>query len=43
MFVVFTIFQDLEEKLRAVQALVEEYISNDQVIFNFICEVLLYI
>ena len=34
-FIVFTIFQDLEEKLRAIQALIQENTKNDQVIFDF--------
>ena len=29
MFIVFTIFQDLEEKMGEIQALVQEYISKD--------------
>ena len=32
---VFTLFQDLEEKLRAIQALIQENTNNDQVIFDF--------
>ena len=32
---VFTLFQDLEEKLRAIQALIQENTNNDHVIFDF--------
>ena len=34
-YIFFTIFQDLEEKLRTIQDLLQEYISNDQVILYF--------
>ena len=33
--IIFTLFQDLEEKLRAIQALIQENTNNDQVIFDF--------
>jgi len=32
---IFTLFQDLEEKLRTIQALIQEHTNNDQVIFDF--------
>ena len=34
-FMVFTLFQDLEEKLRAIQALIQENTNNNLVIFDF--------